>query len=507
MDQFPFFLSDSARPRTGSFHGALCLWGFLLAFVFVCTASADEQVSSAANPSLAAEGQPLSPSGPEPAGAFAVIGGTEKGSAAWAAELDELQAKVTLLQKEMERKRDIPDTSRKFSSMVGGMLEIESVTVDQSQANQAEYGDIDNDFGFRDVRIWVKGEGYENLSYNVTLGFTGKLSFKNVMLTAKELPILGKVSLGHFDVETGFNYLHSTYDYSFVEEDSINTTFSFGRRLGIGSVHYSSDQNIRLFTGIYTGKPLSIGDGKSANENDDNVGVLLNTRLSALPIWRQTADGRLLEVVHLGGSFCWVNPGKDSKTGEYRPTTLQACPTNWLSEMPPLLYGKLHTNSYSMTGIEAAWQRNRLGLIGEGFIGNYNGYDNAYGVAATGRFLLTPGAYQTYDKSGGYFGGIAIPENMRFTDEHSHYCLSGWGAWEVLAQWSWTDLNNLADAAADTVIYGQMSQYTAALNWYWNPQVRWGITWIYAKPTSAAGKAPEVSSSVSALACQARITF
>ena len=480
---------------------------FAAALVSFAGYPAGMPVCHAGSPAAPAAGESTAGFELESEGAFGAIGKGESDSADLAAQLDELRDKITLLQKQIEQKQDVPDTSRKFSARVGGMLEIETVALDQSQTSHAIYGDIDNDYGFRDVRLWVKGEGYENLSYNVTLGFTGRLSFKNVMLTADNLPILGKASVGHFDVEMGMNYLQSTYNYSLVEQDSINGTFSFGRRLGVGSVHYNSDQSVRLFTGVYTGKPLSFGDNRYANENCDNVGILLNTRLSAVPVYRETADGRLLEALHLGAAFCWVNPGKDSDIGTYRPVTLQASPACWLSDMRPLLEGQLRTNSYSVTGIETAWQRGRFGVTGEGFIGNYHGYDNAYGVAATGRFLLTPGAYQAYDKSGGYFGEVVIPENMRFADNRSHIALSGWGAWEILGQWSWTDLDNLTDAAAEGALYGRMNQYTAAINWYWNPQVRWGINWVYAKPVSGFGGAPETSSSVSAIACQARLTF
>ena len=68
---------------------------------------------------------------------------------------------------------------------------------------------------------------------------------------------------------------------------------------------------------------------------------------------------------------------------------------------------KDRTDSYAVTNVEAAWQRGRTGLIGEGHFGTYDGYDNAYSVSTTGRFLLTPGAYQKYNKANGCFSGIA----------------------------------------------------------------------------------------------------
>jgi phosphate-selective porin len=58
-----------------------------------------------------------------------------------------------------------------------------------------------------------------------------------------------------------------------------------------------------------------------------------------------------------------------------------------------------------------------------------------------------------------------------------------------------------------TNFYGRMHQYTVALNWYWNPQTRWGLDWIYAKPISGTGGADETASSLNTLACQVRICF
>ncbi len=421
-------------------------------------------------------------------------------------ELDELRTEIDALQIEIKKKQDVPDTVKKFSAKAGGMLDWDCVTVDQSLENQERYGDIDNDFATRDLRLWIKGEGYENLDYEVCLGYTGSLSFKNVMLTAKNLPVLGTGRIGYFKVESGLNYASNVYDNTFVDWESLDRTFQIGRRLGVASIHYNEDKSLRFFTGAYTGQNLTIGDGKYANENNDNVGIILNTRLTAVPVFVEGADGELCEVLHLGAGFRWVDPGHDSKTGANRRTSLRAAPVDWLSDMTPLLNGSIDTNSYTVTNIEAAWQKGRFGIIGEGHIGDYNGYDNAYGVSTTGRFLLTPGAYQKYNKNGGCFAGIAVPANMRFVDYDNRTCLEGGGVWEIAAQWAWTDLDMLRDASGSAV-YGRMHQYTVALNWYWNPQTRWGLNWIYAKPMTASGGENETDSPLNTLACQLRFTF
>ena len=420
--------------------------------------------------------------------------------------IDELQAEIASLRTEINKKQDIPDTAKKFSAKAGGFLEWDSVTVDQSLENKGRYGDIDNDFACRDLRLWIKGDGYDNLSYEVCLGYTGSLSFKNVMLTAKNLPVLGTGRIGYFKVESGLNYASNVYDNTFVDWESLDRTFQVGRRLGVASIHYNEDKSLRFFTGAYTGHNLAIGDGKYANENNDNVGIILNTRLTAVPIYSEGAGGELSEVLHLGAGFRWVDPGHDSKTGANRRTSLRAAPVDWLSDMTPLLAGSIDTNSYTVTNIEAAWQKGRFGIIGEGHIGTYNNYDNAYGVSTTARFLLTPGAYQKYSKEGGCFAGIAVPSNMRFVDCKNWTYLEGGGVWEIAGQWGWTDLDMLRGASIPAV-YGRMNQYTVALNWYWNPQTRWGVNWIYAKPDSGAEGADETTTSLNTLACQLRFTF
>lgn len=420
--------------------------------------------------------------------------------------IDELRRQIDSLQDQMSRKQNIPDTLKKFGAQAGGFLDLDAVTISQNEENKTAYGDINNDFAVRDLWLWVRGEGYGNIDYAVMLAFPGSLAFRDVVLNVKNLPVLGTVRTGYFKVESGLNNEQFVYDNTFVDWESCTRTFMAGRRLGVASIHYNEDKTMRLFTGVFTGKNLSIGDGMHSNEDCDNPGTILNTRLTALPIYRANAAGDICELLHLGAGFRWVNPGKDSETGQIRRTALGAVPADWLADMPSLLAGQIDSNSYSVTNIEAAWQRGQFGLVSEGYVGSYNGYDNAYGVSTTGRLLLTPGAYQKYNKVNGCFGGIAVPNNMQFVDFENWTCLEGWGVWEVAAQWAWTDLDMLRDAPV-SAHYGKMNQFTLGLNWHWNPQTRWGINWIHAKPESGAGSAEAVASSLNTLAFQGRITF
>lgn len=423
--------------------------------------------------------------------------------------MDDLKSEIDKMRKDLEKKQNAPDPNKKFTAKLGGLITADAIAVNQSDANQALYGDIDNQFGFHDLRLWARGEGYGNLSYEAALGFNNGVSFKNVNLIAKDIPFFGEMKIGYFKVESGIGYAANVFNNTFSDWDSNCKTFQVGRRLGVGSTHFSEKKNLRFFTGVYTGQNLDFGsDKESAAINNDRVGLILNSRLTGVPIYRESTDGDLLEVVHLGAGFRWVDPGKDS-AGKNRKTNLRSLPAAWIGSAPYLLKGGLDADSYTTTNIEAAWQKNRLGVVSEGFIGTYDGYDDAYGVTVTGRFLLTPGVYQTYDKKNGAFGEMHIPKNMRFIDYGDRRCLDGPGVWEIAGQWAWTDLDPLRDVPAAGTYYGRMNQYLFALNWYWNPQTRLGLNWIHAVPDSGLASADSETEETAndTIACQVRVMF
>ena len=112
----------------------------------------------------------------------------------------------------------------------------------------------------------------------MALGYAGSLSFKNVVITRKNLPILDTARIGYFKVESGMNYAQIVYDYTFTDCDSIENTFRGSRRLGIASIHYGQNKNIRLFTESLPTRTSRSETEKHANESNDNPGVILNTR-------------------------------------------------------------------------------------------------------------------------------------------------------------------------------------------------------------------------------------
>ena len=414
--------------------------------------------------------------------------------------MESLQSDIDQLKKELKKKQNTPDPNGKFTCKLGGMLFMDALTVDQEPKHKALYGNVPNEFMVRELRLTAKGEGYGFLDYEVTLGYNSGISFKDIFLNAKGLPLTGDTKIGYFKVESNMGEVASIFDQTFPEFDSVTKSFRTGRRLGVGSTHYAQDKRARLFLGAFAGGDLDVAHDQATDE-EDNSGIILNTRATAVPIYCESADGALLEVFHIGASYYWYNPDENPR--------LRSRPTGWTDGMPQLLNGTLqNADDLSVAEFELAWQKRQFAVQTESFFGFYDHYDNAYGVNVQGRWLLNPSAYKKYNKNRGVFAEVFVPENLRFVDYENCTCLAGPGVWEVAGQWSWTDMDNLEAAAPGTSLcYGRVSEFATALNWYWNSQTRISFEWIHSECDSARNNLARIESECDTFMAQARIRF
>ena len=413
------------------------------------------------------------------------------------AALDDLKDQVSDLKADLKKKQDKQDNTKKFSCKVGGNLIMDALALTQSDASRDLYGQIDNQVQARDARISISGEGYGFLSYGVVFGINKEeVNFKDVTVTAKDMPIFGDLTVGHFKVETNMDYLQRVFDTPSVDFDSNTNTFCAGRKLGVGSTYYTADKQGRLFLGLFTGKGF---DTKSASAVSDSA-ILLNARATAIPIYRRCGDDYLDEVLHIGTSYYWTRLDRDSQQN------FRLRPTGWVYSMPYLFGGKVTLEDYSVLETEIAWQKGGFALQCEGFYGSYDGLDNGAGVTGLCRYMLTPGAFHEYDKSGGRFFQVVVPEVLRFVDFENWKYFQGYGAVEAICQWSYTDLDNLSGTDND-LVYGTYNELLAGLNWFWNSQTRWSFNWVHAMPSSTDGTVEKEERESDTFVVQMRIKF
>ncbi|MBR3218716.1 MAG: hypothetical protein IKF77_02245 [Thermoguttaceae bacterium] len=397
------------------------------------------------------------------------------------AAIDDIKNQLSSLEADLKKKQDKHDSSKRFSYKVGGTLIMDAMQLSQSDASRAVCGQIDNRTQVRDARVSIKGEGYNFLSYGVTFGINKEeVNFKEVIVTAKDLPLFGDLTVGHFWIDSNMGYTQAIYDTPVADFDCNTNTFGAGRKLGIGSNYYTADKQGHLLLGIFTGKGL---DSKTACAESDSS-ILFNARATAVPIYRRCGDDYLDEVLHVGAAYYWTRLDPDGQMN------LRLRPTGWNYSMPYLLGGKVTLDDYSVAEAEVAWQKGGFAVQAEGFLGCYDGLDNATGATLVSRLMLTPGAFHEYDKTIGCFEKVVVPEELRFVDFENCKYFEGYGAFEAVCQYSHTDLNNLADAGGD-LVYGTYGELIAGLNWFWNSQTRWSFNWVHAMPHSAGGGTAE----------------
>lgn len=418
--------------------------------------------------------------------------------------IDDMKSELEKMKKDLSKKQNAADPNKKFSCKPGGQMLLTGVNVSQNDRSKDLYSDIQNVYGFQDLRLNASGNGYGGIRYMFEMAFQNKdIAFKDVDITVPDIPIWGDLRMGHFRVESGMEFLESSFDTTFTDRTAISNTFRADRHLGIGSIHYFNNKNIRWFSGVFAGKTLDTAKGAYAYQ--DSSDLILNTRISGVPVYRE-CNGQLCEVLHFGASYYWCDPDYEQNQ-EYQ---LRTRPTGWLFEQPRVLTGKIPVDtmdSYSVAQIEAAWQRGRFGIQTEYFYGHYKNYGEAQGAYLLGRFMLNEGAYRKYNKDRGVFGNTNVPQNLRIVDyDNGFRCFEGFGVFELASMVGWSDLNNLETVSGS--IYGDYCEFVNGINWYWNEQTRCAFFWTHAIADSAKyGNPPKEDSITDSFVFQFRIKF
>lgn len=427
-------------------------------------------------------------------------------TAALRAELAALREETAALKVDFEtaKEKQAADAAKKddpngpFNLKLGGRAVADATLVSAADDFNDFYGETSNMWKLRDVALTLRGSGYGNLEYAFCLAVADTVKIYDFYLRCNDTRYFGDVRIGQFHVESGSESMTILYDTSYANVDENASIFRLSRRLGIGSTRHSRDERFRLFTGAFIPKSFN---AEPYGTMDDNPGLVLNARLSGLPIYEEGENGLIDELLHLGGSFYWVAPGSDDATQRFRTRGLA-----WSSSAPYFLDGtiSLADRSYSVSEIEAAWQRKGFATTADGFIKSVEDGGNAFGTTVGARWLLTPDCAWGYSKDMGRFSSPKIAEDARFVNAKDRVVAGNWGAWEILGKWGWTEANDLRESAGAT--FGTVNRVTTGVNWYWNEKTMWTLNWERAFVDAQRG-GELVDSTVDSLILQAAVKF
>lgn len=241
----------------------------------------------------------------------------------------------------------------------------------------------------------------------------------------------------------------SSNDMMFMERSLMNT-------LNEPTVDRAIGLNVASLNKDWTGQVGIYGDTIKANteNNKADEGWAINSRWTYAPINEKT------KLIHLGVAGNYRAP--DAKDQVNDNDLKFGYETSHMSNLKPLDTGHIsNVNNIKMVGLEANGLYGPFTIGGEYTHtwldlengGNNLAFDGWYGEAS---WTIT-GESRKYKT--GKFYKVEPSKNFSFKN-------GGWGAWEVATRYAEADLED------GSVLGGQMSNITVALNWYVNNNIR-----------------------------------
>ncbi len=346
---------------------------------------------------------------------------------------------------------------------------------------------LENMTGFRDLRLGVQGNIWENLAYKVEFEFEGdEVDYKDVYGELQNLPLIGNFRIGHFKEPMGLEHLTDSRFRTFMEAAAATRDFAPDRNIGImlydcfwdncnwsyyASLTRGNHEGDNLNTVVpYQGPP-------DEDVDEDTNDWSFTARIAGTPYYDEH-NGRCL--LHLGFGYSARRTGQN-------PGTLGN--GLWLSDLElddrtSLIKIQLNPGEeFNVYNFEAAWMRGPFSLQGEYYYAETGGSLGIYtnGAYIQASYFLT-GENRGYDRHMKSFCRVH-PYEPFFRVRTCDGIATGLGAWELAARWSWKDLESIQalfpGATFPPTVIGTQENITLGCNWYLNPYSRVMLNWVH----------------------------
>lgn len=298
-------------------------------------------------------------------------------------------------------------------------------------------------------RLEFSGTFFKDWDFKAQADFAdNEVGVKDMFISYRGLDF-AKVNVGHQKQAFSRELQESSNDLMFMERSLMNVLNAPLVDRAIGVNLSSKGKNWTGQAGLY---------GESIDANNDSLDESwgANSRITFAPIDEKT------RIVHLGIAGNYRRPsGSGQLFGPSNGVRFRH-ETSHITNLFPIDSGAFgNVDNITMLGLEANGVYGPFSAGGEythSWIGRRNGLDSLsfhgwYGEAA---WTLT-GESRQYKE--GKFHRVEPTRNFSFSK-------GGWGAWELATRVAGVDLNDGAFRA------GEMTNLTAALNWYVNSNIR-----------------------------------
>lgn len=344
-----------------------------------------------------------------------------------------------------------------FSIKLGGRIQIDWASISADDEVENALGDDFEGFGteFRRARLFMSGMIYKVAEYKAQFDFAGdEVTAKDLYLGLTDLPVMGKVRVGHQKEPFSLEEQTSSKYITFLER-ALPNVFSPGRNMGIQIMNSALEKKLFWGAGVF----WDTEDG--ADNFNDFADYNITARVAGTPWY--SAGGRRLMHLGLGYSHLF----RDDVETEFR---FRQRPEVHLAQARTVDTGDTNVfdrfyDSGDLIGAEAAVVFGPLSVQGEYIQAMVDGANEDYDF--TGAYLYA--GYFLTGESRPYKGGSF----SRVKPNNNFDLQGGLGAWEIAVRWSYLDLN---DGGIDG---GEETNYTVGVNWYLNPALRVMVNYVY----------------------------
>ncbi len=371
---------------------------------------------------------------------------------------------------------------------VNGVFQADTGFFTQDPTSLAEFGRIQNGAAFRRARLAASGSVTDTVNYffQMDFAFFGRPTFTDVWLDQTQLPLLGNARIGQWKQPFSLEVVSSFRYTTFIERSLLFQAFTPFRHIGAGFYDHADDLSCTWAASAFRGGQDQFGDSISTSQ-----GWACAERFTWCPYYDEPADGRY--YLHLGfGHYMNAPPNKtftfrtipEFFVGENAAgavgTSGQAVPGASNGTPFFLSTGAIPMHLFNVIGTELMWVNGPFSLQSEAMVNFVDRIGGANltlpGAYMQAGYFLT-GEHRPYDRRYGVIDRIRPFTNF-FRIRANDTTETGWGAWEVATRVSYLNLNDQG------VHGGSMADFTAGINWFWNPYTKLVFNYINAQLSS-----------------------
>lgn len=350
----------------------------------------------------------------------------------------------------------IDSKDKKFKLKFGGRIMLDHAYFSQDDDLDAAFGPLESKDGteFRRARFFISGLIYKNVEFKLNVDFAGgEARMKDAFIGVKNIPVIGRIRVGHVKEPIRFDALSSSKYFTFMER-AIPADFANERNNGILLMNDFLDDKLSIQAGFFRNSD-AFGNDKAADD-----GMVFTGRTTTLAIDNKEKE----QLLHLGVGYSHRKPDEEVYNISVRPKShlgQKYISTGNIENVETVNIVNFETvYSAGAFSFQAEYLNSNLKQKLPDFSETYS-FNNYYGQVS---YFIT-GEHRPYKSSYDTFGRLKPKNN--FMD-------GGSGAWEVALRYTHTDLNS------KTIKGGEQGDITFGTNWYLNSATRVMFNYVWA---------------------------